>query len=142
MPEPTVEETRRAPSDLQPREDGIDLQPILGLNARFESFVHHSIVVAIGVWILATVIAVGWYIYNYPQYFTRVYFKHAAATIAIPLATLLSASLVVLFRHVGGPIELDAFGIKFKGAAAPIVFWLLIFAVHIFALTQCWNLQN
>jgi hypothetical protein len=53
--------------------------------------------------------------------------SHFPATIGLPLAAIASICIVFLFKYVSGQIELEGFGIKFKGAAAPVILWILCF---------------
>ena len=50
---------------------------------------------------------------------------HFAAIVGLPMAALASLCIVLVLRISSGPIEFEAWGLKFKGAAAPIVFWVL-----------------
>jgi hypothetical protein len=47
--------------------------------------------------------------------------------VGLPMAGLGSLFLTLVLRISTGPIEFEVSGVKFKGAAAPIVFWLLCF---------------
>lgn len=45
----------------------------------------------------------------------------------MPYAAFLSYYLVLVLESGRGPIEVDFVGMKFRGAAGPLIFWLLIF---------------
>ncbi len=53
--------------------------------------------------------------------------QHFAAIVGLPLAALASLCIVLVLRISSGPIEFEAWGLKFKGAAAPIIFWVLCY---------------
>jgi len=55
--------------------------------------------------------------------------RYPAALIGLPVAGLGAFMLVFVFRHTQGPIEFEAFTVKFRGAAGPIVFWMMVFLV-------------
>ena len=47
--------------------------------------------------------------------------------VGLPMAGLGSLFLTLVLRISTGPLEFEVGGVKFKGGAAPIVFWLLCF---------------
>ena len=47
--------------------------------------------------------------------------------VGLPMAGLGSLFLTLVLRISTGPIEFEVSGVKFRGGAAPIVFWLLCF---------------
>ncbi|MCG2589891.1 hypothetical protein [Rhodohalobacter sulfatireducens] len=47
--------------------------------------------------------------------------------IGLPMAGLGALFLTLVLRISTGPIEFEIGGVKFKGGAAPIVFWIFIF---------------
>jgi hypothetical protein len=67
--------------------------------------------------------------------------KHFAASVGLPFAALAPLCLVSVLKIRSGPIELEAWGLKFKGAATPIVFWMLIFLAIASSIKMLWNLQ-
>jgi hypothetical protein len=58
--------------------------------------------------------------------------EHFAATMGLTGATIVSFAIVVFLRQTEGPIELEALGMKFKGAAGQVVLWA--FCTVVFAL--------
>jgi hypothetical protein len=64
--------------------------------------------------------------------------KQFAAVIGLPAAALVALFLVLVLRMADGPIETEIGGLKFKGAAAPIVFWLLCFLSIAVAIKLLW----
>ncbi|HDH1436278.1 hypothetical protein [Klebsiella variicola] len=51
--------------------------------------------------------------------------KQVPAIIGLPSAALASLWVVVFLENTSGPIEFEVLGVKFKGAAGPIVLWIL-----------------
>ena len=66
--------------------------------------------------------------------------KHFAASVGLPFAALAALCLVSVLEIRSGPVEFEAWGLKFKGAAAPIVFWILIFLAIAASIKLLWNL--
>jgi hypothetical protein len=64
--------------------------------------------------------------------------SHFAATIGLPCAALASLLVVIVLEGTVGPIQLKGLGFEFKGAAGPIVFWLLCFLAITFAIHLLW----
>jgi hypothetical protein len=63
---------------------------------------------------------------------------HFAAIVGLPMAALASLCIVLILRISSGPVEFEAWGLKFKGAAAPIVFWILCFLVIAVCIKMLW----
>jgi hypothetical protein len=59
--------------------------------------------------------------------------------VGLPMAGLGSLFLTLILRISTGPLEFEAGGIKFKGGAAPIVFWLICFLSCTFAIGFLWQ---
>jgi hypothetical protein len=66
--------------------------------------------------------------------------NHFAAFTALPMAAALAYILVTLLPAGDGNLEFEAFGIKFKGASAPIVLWVVCFVVIVVATRVVWTL--
>ena len=64
--------------------------------------------------------------------------EHFAATIGLPFAALAALVIVVILEISAGPIEFDGFGLKFKGAAGPVVFWILVFLAISASIKLLW----
>jgi hypothetical protein len=67
--------------------------------------------------------------------------QNFAATLAVPLSAVASFCIVTLLRVTTGPIEVEAQGIKFSGAAGPIIFWILCFIVIVLGVKILWGLS-
>jgi hypothetical protein len=64
--------------------------------------------------------------------------QHFAAVIGLPMAAVASLFVVLVLRISSGPIEFEGASFKFKGAAAPIVFWLFCFLGIAAAIKLLW----
>ena len=65
--------------------------------------------------------------------------NHAPAAIGLPIAAITSLTLVLLLEEVFGQIiEVKAIGFEFKGAAGPIVLWILGFLAITLAIKSVW----
>jgi hypothetical protein len=62
------------------------------------------------------------------------FIDHYAAIAGLPCAALMAFAVVWSYRSTDGPFEIEAWGLKFKGAAGPIVMWVLVFIVSVTAI--------
>src|SRR5438552_2194544 len=53
--------------------------------------------------------------------------EHVVTVVGLPVAAMLALAIVLLLRTVAGAIELKFLGFEFKGAAGPIVMWIMCF---------------
>jgi membrane protein CcdC involved in cytochrome C biogenesis len=74
----------------------------------------------------------------YDRRFNDTLYEHLAAAIGVPLATLTALALVLALEQVSGDIELEVWGIKFKGASGPIVMWAICFITLISGIKALW----
>jgi hypothetical protein len=65
--------------------------------------------------------------------------EHSAAIIGIPAASAAAFLVVIILKVTSGSIEFEAFGVKFRGASGPIVFWILCFGALATALYFLWG---
>lgn len=65
--------------------------------------------------------------------------SHYAATLGVPMSAAAALCVVLLLETAAGPIEIETPWLKFKGAAAPIVLWVICFLALTFALGWLWN---
>jgi hypothetical protein len=63
---------------------------------------------------------------------------HFAATIGLPCAALAALLLVTILEMNAGRIQFKVFGFEFKGAAGPIVMWVLCFLAIAAAIKLLW----
>ncbi|RMF68316.1 MAG: hypothetical protein D6743_03555 [Calditrichaeota bacterium] len=66
--------------------------------------------------------------------------NHFAATIGVPLSGISAACVVLVLKTTAGPIEFEVFGLKFKGAAGPVVLWVFCFLSMVLALYLLWDM--
>jgi hypothetical protein len=71
--------------------------------------------------------------------FYSILVKHFPATIGLPISALAALVLVFVLEYAKGPIEFQGFGFKFKGAAAPIAFWMACFLVINLSIYSLWG---
>jgi ABC-type transport system involved in cytochrome c biogenesis permease component len=64
--------------------------------------------------------------------------KQYAATLGIPMSAAAALSIVLLLETAAGPIEIETTWLKFRGAAAPAILWILCFLAMMFALSWLW----
>ena len=59
--------------------------------------------------------------------------------IGLPMAGFGSLFVTLILRISTGPIEFEIGGLKFKGGAAPIVFWIICFMVIVLSINLLWQ---
>ncbi len=64
--------------------------------------------------------------------------QHFAAIIGLPMAALAALFIVLVLRIATGPIEVELGPLKFRGAAAPVVFWLICFIAIALMIKLLW----
>lgn len=60
------------------------------------------------------------------------------AIVGLPLAALFSLFLVLILRITTGPIEFETPYIKIKGAAGPVIFWVICFLTITISIKLLW----
>lgn len=70
--------------------------------------------------------------------FSTLVLLHPAAMVGIPLAGISALCLVILLRSTSGPIEFKAAGVEFKGAAGPIIMWIMTFLAFVVSIKLLW----
>ena len=66
---------------------------------------------------------------------------HYVFFVGLPFAALIAYVLVSLLENTRGKIELEALGVKFRGASGPLVMWVLVFLSLIVGIRLTWGLQ-
>ena len=59
--------------------------------------------------------------------------------VGLPMAGLGALFLVLILRISAGPLEFEIAGVKLKGAAAPVTFWILCFLSGAIAIKLLWQ---
>lgn len=82
----------------------------------------------------------GFAIYGivYKEWVEEVAKEHFAATIGLPLAALAAFLLVITLEVHHGKVEMRGFGFEFRGAAGPIVMWIMAFLAIAAAIRLLW----
>ena len=65
--------------------------------------------------------------------------KHYPATIGLPIVALTSLVLIYLLEYSRGPIEFEGLGFTFKGAAGPLIFWVICFVAISLSISMLWK---
>ncbi len=73
-------------------------------------------------------------------FFDQLFLKHTPSLVGLPIAAGSSLALVLLLRTVSGDIQVKFIGFEFKGAAGPLVMWILCFLAMAFAIRYTWPL--
>jgi len=62
-----------------------------------------------------------------------------AAVIGLPMSAIAALFIVLVLRIASGPIEVEIGPLKFKGGAAPVVFWLICFIAIALMTKLLWS---
>ena len=65
-------------------------------------------------------------------------FEHFAVTVGLPCATAGAFVIVSLFRQHEDPIEIKGLGFEIRGAAGPVVLWVLVFLTISVSIKLLW----
>jgi hypothetical protein len=85
----------------------------------------------IGTWLIVVVTSFG-------DAQREVVSQHYVVIVALPVAGVFSFIVVFLFKQTSGPIEFEAFTLKFRGAAGPVILWILCFLAIAAAIKALW----
>ena len=72
------------------------------------------------------------------QFWVPIAKEHFSAVVGLPMGALAALCIVLVLRISSGPLEFEAWGLKFKGASAPIVFWLLCYLAIATSIKMLW----
>lgn len=70
----------------------------------------------------------------------QLFFEHYVFFVGLPFAGFLAYFIVGTLEHVRGQIELEALGIKFKGASGPIIMWVIVYMALVLSIKMVWPL--
>lgn len=59
--------------------------------------------------------------------------------VGLPMAGLGAVFVTLILRISTGPLEFELAGLKFKGGAAPIVFWIVCFLSIVLSIRLLWQ---
>jgi hypothetical protein len=85
----------------------------------------------IGTW-LAVVVT------SYDDVQRELVLQHYVVIVGLPVAGVFSFIVVFLFKQTSGPVEFEAFTLKFRGAAGPVILWILCFLAIAAAIKVLW----
>lgn len=97
----------------------------MGANGRIRDGVA---VAACGIALVAGA-GVSWKVFSSltPEIWRDLAKDHFAAIVLLPLATMASLLIVMIFRTASGPLEFEGLGFKFKGASGETAMWVVCF---------------
>ena len=90
-----------------------------------------AFVALVGTWLTLVIV-------SFDEVRTALLIEHYVAIVGLPAAGAAAFVLVFLFRQTSGPIEIEAFGTKFRGATGPLVLWNLCFLSMAAAIKMVW----
>jgi hypothetical protein len=92
------------------------------------SKVHRAIAIAGPFVLIAPLIYIAWFLVTgASSYYSSLVLKNYLVFFGMPYAAFFAYYMVVTLESGRGPIEVEFGSLKFKGAAGPLIFWLLIF---------------
>ena len=68
-----------------------------------------------------------------------VLYLHYAAALGVPMSAVAALCIVLILETAAGPIEIETPWFKFRGAAAPVIVWMLCFLVMTMAMAILWD---
>lgn len=112
--------------------------------SRFRRYASWAAVVGVGLW---ASYFLGFLVYHSVtctttenSWFLKIIEKHYAAVVGVPLSAITAFCIVLLLKMVNaGPIEMEALGFKFRGAAGPVILWIFCFLATILGLYLLWG---
>lgn len=111
-------------------------------NKESDSYRDNVGIVIIGLFVFSLIgyfIYIGYLFRNEEKLIVEGITNHASAAIGLPIAAITSLTLVLLLEEVFGQIiEVKAIGFEFKGAAGPIILWILGFLAITIAIKSVW----
>jgi hypothetical protein len=70
--------------------------------------------------------------------FRQLLLDHFRAIVGLPAAGIFAFLVVATFESTSGQIEFEAIGLKFKGAAGPLLMWVITFLSIVLAIHLLW----
>ena|SRR5215471_14691072 len=68
--------------------------------------------------------------------------SHLPSVLGLPCAAIAALVIVLVLRTVSGAIEFKVVGLELKGAAGPIIMWVVCFLAMAWAIGHTWELKN
>jgi hypothetical protein len=80
-----------------------------------------------------------WYlVFIYTEDWKRLLTEHYQAIVGLPGAAAIAFAIVIFLRQIEGPVEFEALGLKFRGAAGQVVMWVFCFLAIVAAMKLLW----
>jgi hypothetical protein len=91
-------------------------------------------------WIALSGTLIAVYIWPRPRgsLLTSIVHNHFPVVVGLPTSMLMCFCVVWLLRATEGNIELEIWVFKFRGAAAPIILWIVAFFAMALAIKMLW----
>lgn len=105
----------------------------------FLPLLKYSIVIGTFLVVVFYSVSIAYWAWRENSWFIKILQEQFAATIGLPLAAIGSLVIVILLEFTSGPIKLEAWGIKFEGAAAPALMWTFCFLAMASVLKMLWR---
>lgn len=103
-------------------------------------WVHLAVAVVGPLILLGPLLYVAWLLVSdATEYYTELVFRNYLIFFGMPYAAFFAYYMVVTVESGRGPIEVELSGLKFKGAAGPLIFWLLIFLSILLGFKMFWS---
>ena len=110
------------------------------MNANFRDRVHLAIAIVGPLLLLGPLLYLGWFLVygGASEYYSRLILRNHIVFFGMPYAAFFAYYMVVTIESSRGPIEAELLGFKFKGAAGPLAFWVLIFLSVVLGFKLLW----
>lgn len=73
------------------------------------------------------------------RYWENLFENQFPVVVGIPMAALGALFITLILRVSSGPLEFEIGVLKFKGGAAPIVFWIICFLSFVLSISMLWQ---
>ena len=137
---PTEESAEHNASGRSQAQDEDDLH-IFGVSGKTIRYVFGMVCAAAVALFIGIVYSINIYIVITSGVWLEIVKKHFAAVLGLPGAALTAFFVVLLFSKVAGPIEVELLGMKFRGAATPVIFWIITFLAITLGVSLTWPLE-
>ena len=72
------------------------------------------------------------------QWLVQIAKAHYAAAIGLPLMAIAALLIVSTFRITAGDLDFELFGMRLKGAAGPVVLWVIVYLAMVLGVAVLW----
>lgn len=92
---------------------------------------------AFGAFFLAVMVHNTWFAPD--AWMMKVAREHYPAVIGLPLMAIAALLIVSAFRITSGDLEFELFGLRLRGAAGPVVLWVIVFLAMVLGVMVLWE---